>query len=95
MNCEATAYRRLVSEFPNVSLIHHYPDGTPVAEWSAGRAVAEISGYAVAELEADPNLWMSIVHPADPDKLRSACNCLAEAKHTRENTASTTQGQAR
>lgn len=81
--CEASVYQRLVSEFASILLVICQPDGTPVAEW-VGEEVAGISGYTVAELEADPNLWMGIVHPADQERLRSACNCLAEGKHARE-----------
>ncbi len=80
---EAAAYRRLVSEFGSVVLLICRSDGTPAAQW-VGKDVAAITGYTAAELEADPNLWVTIVHPADREKLRSARRCLAEGKHARE-----------
>lgn len=67
---EAAAYRRLVSEFGSIMVTVFHADGAPAAQW-VGHDVAEIAGYSPAELEADPNLWTNIVHPADRPGLRA------------------------
>ena len=80
---EAAAYRRLVTEFPTIRLVVCRPDGRPVAEW-VGEDVARLSGYVVAEFEADPDLWLSIVHPADREKALAACGRLGAGPHDHE-----------
>lgn len=76
------AYRRIVSEFPNTRLVLGCPDGSAVAEW-VGEEIADLCGYEVAELEDDTTLWLSIVHPADHEKVVEACRRLATGLHTR------------
>jgi len=80
---EAAVYDQLVSEFPTIRVVVCLPDGAAVAAW-VGRDVAQLTGYSVAELEADPDLWLDIVHPADRERVRDACRRLAEGAHTRE-----------
>lgn len=75
------AFRRVVCEFPTTCLMLARPDGSIVAEWM-GEDIARMSGYEVEELEADPELWLNIVHPADREKVRRAWRRLASGKHT-------------
>ena len=77
---EVAAYRRVVSQFPTICLMLARPDGSIVAEW-VGEDIARISGYGVDELEADPDLWLNIIHPADRERVRRAWRQLGEGKH--------------
>lgn len=77
---EDAACRRVVSQFPTTSMMLVRRDGTSVASW-VGEGIARISGYEVEELEADPGLWNSIVHPGDRDKVHKTWRRLTESRH--------------
>lgn len=77
---EESVYRLIVTEFPLTVYIASISDGILIRRW-VGQTVAEIFGYTVEELEADPELWHKIIHPADRDRILLASHqLLTEAK---------------
>lgn len=72
---EETVYRQIVTEFPLTVYIASIKEGKVIRRW-VGQTVAEICGYSVDELEADPELWSHIIYPADYDSVHTATHQL-------------------
>ena len=80
---ENATYRRIVSEFPAACVVVGRPNGSTVAAW-IGADAARVFGYDVSELEADVDLWINIVHPADRARVLDAYRRLAEGAQMHE-----------
>lgn len=80
---QARVFRRIVSEFPAACVLVGHPDRGVAAQW-IGSGIPEICGYDAAELEVDPGLWVSIIHPQDREQVLDAYRRLAEGAHVRE-----------
>lgn len=81
---ETATYRRMVMQFPTISISVYNSDGDTIAEW-VGEDVARMCGYEVEELEAEPDLWLNIVHPADREKITDIPRRLASSQQARED----------
>lgn len=69
--------RRLAAEFAVNSGIA-IQDGARTVPRLMSSAAPEIVGYGPHDFEDDPNLWLSIIHPEDVDRMKSAYDRLAD-----------------
>lgn len=79
---EATL-RRIVEEFPAMCVSVTNSDGLVTSVWF-GEHYARISGYELDELIANPEHWISLIHPADQERIREAYRLLSAGKPMHE-----------
>lgn len=93
--CDEQVYRSIVREFPTGLVVACLQDNRVVKNW-VGAGVAKIYGYSVEEMEQDPMLWFSTVHPSDAPDVRVALNSItADEPHTSEFRIFRKDGQMR
>lgn len=57
-------YRELLSAVPTYTYTVHFKDGMPVRT-DHGTGCRNVTGYTPAEFDADPDLWINMIHPDD------------------------------